>query len=1125
MRRYLILLLAGILAVPTFSHSSALAINRSWDSGGSNDNWSNTSNWSPNGDPGGDDLFIGNLPAGQNQFTLVDFDYSIDTLSMSGGSSADTDGNQLDVNGLTSLATGSNALLRLRERTTGSPLFPQSLVTNTLTVGESSTVEMYDDSVLEVDSGLFTLRGTLVGNGELQLTDVVPSATSLFNNSGTLSVGIAPFGINPPARTLTINRSTPNARIDLDGDGTGVVSLQQNATLDNNVQIIEPFSGNLNMGPNSTVDMADAWQVDGNININSSEFFLTAPATITGGLLGLDSSGVITLDEADEELHFDAPLLSGGTVANSGTITFNEDAQFSSSGDFQMNGASASMVVNSNVTISQDGFNLDGNGTATNVIDINQGGRLDLVGAPELRVDNVININGGELVLRDYFLEFNNLVVLNSTPTSSAKILSEFGPGNSPHNLGDGVGTGDARLNVVGNGVSEIEVPASNEVFVFESDALVDVALGSTLEINGLLTIMPGAQVTGEGVFRTGRLGILEGDTTIDVATIDFDYGLNTNISFPDHFIGGHLTINADAIEETDSGFDGDMEVRFDDNVLSPYNGRLTMNVPGGWRFNSGTITLDLISGSAPSMLSGDRVTIGSAATLVADGQGIIVDAPFTLEGNLSIPDPNHILNSTGPLGGPRLENRIEGGSITGLGSLGLIDSNLAGFGSINPEINAANSSRITADDGTLNINGNIENVGELVVTDDGVLNVALPWTTSDTDTGLELQGGEVSGASINNIGNGIRGHGLVTAQIFNLGTIRAEGGGTLIFDPTTGSNTYNQSSSQGDFIADTADLILRNPGGTQSTFGEVQVGSGQEISIEGFRLNYEPGARLFITEGTYRTQDRFSFDGILDIAGTTPSRIVVESSFTTVFLSDTDADLDADLELDVPIAAIVPGASFSGAGALIILDGSRLHLQDGANVGVAVENQGSISPGASNFDNAGMVTVDAFEQTTTGILQADISGVAPGTFDLLTVDNNALLDGTLEVNLFDGFEPILGNSFTILETTFGNVGGTFDNLDFPIFNGLTFGVVYNPQSVVLQVVQSADVDMDGDVDGIDFLIIQSTNPSLIPLWESQYGYSSSHVAAVSSVPEPSTIVLALLMTVASGLRRVRTTS
>ncbi|MGI9428484.1 MAG: hypothetical protein ACR2NM_07495, partial [Bythopirellula sp.] len=72
---------------------------------------------------------------------------------------------------------------------------------------------------------------------------------------------------------------------------------------------------------------------------------------------------------------------------------------------------------------------------------------------------------------------------------------------------------------------------------------------------------------------------------------------------------------------------------------------------------------------------------------------------------------------------------------------------------------------------------------------------------------------------------------------------------------------------------------------------------------------------------------------------------------------------------------------------------------------------------------------------------------------------------------------------------------------------------IYDDDHVELSVINSsmsADVDLDGDVDGNDFLWIQRTEPSLISLWESQYG-STAPLAAAQAVPEPATLLMALL--------------
>lgn len=86
--------------------SAASAINLSWDDGGgfpSAKDWGNIQNWDPNQLPTGDDIFIGDLAAAQNDTTIIDQDFSIASLLLSNGADADTSGNRLDVSGDISL--------------------------------------------------------------------------------------------------------------------------------------------------------------------------------------------------------------------------------------------------------------------------------------------------------------------------------------------------------------------------------------------------------------------------------------------------------------------------------------------------------------------------------------------------------------------------------------------------------------------------------------------------------------------------------------------------------------------------------------------------------------------------------------------------------------------------------------------------------------------------------------------------------------------------------------------------------------------------------------------------------------------------------------------------------------
>ncbi len=158
------------------------------------------------------------------------------------------------------------------------------------------------------------------------------------------------------------------------------------------------------------------------------------------------------------------------------------------------------------------------------------------------------------------------------------------------------------------------------------------------------------------------------------------------------------------------------------------------------------------------------------------------------------------------------------------------------------------------------------------------------------------------------------------------------------------------------------------------------------------------------------------------------------------------------------------------------------------------------------------------FTQTAAGTLIVDLGGILAGEFEVLSVEGDAALAGTLDIDLAGVFEPALGNSFEIFTAPNGAITGQFDTIDFPVLAGLEFDIVYNAQSVVLEVIASSgglegDFDFDGDVDGADFLVWQR-GESPDPLsetdlndWQTNYGSPGSLSEISTAVPEPATVL------------------
>lgn len=136
------------------------------------------------------------------------------------------------------------------------------------------------------------------------------------------------------------------------------------------------------------------------------------------------------------------------------------------------------------------------------------------------------------------------------------------------------------------------------------------------------------------------------------------------------------------------------------------------------------------------------------------------------------------------------------------------------------------------------------------------------------------------------------------------------------------------------------------------------------------------------------------------------------------------------------------------------VIVGETGTVRGNGRIDADVTNTGQLAPGLS----AGQLDIIGnYTQLAGGTLSIEIGGNNPGIdHDYLYIFGAANLAGTLDVGLLDGYQFSFGESFDILYAS--TVFGAFDSLLFPIFNGMTFDIAYDLNTVRLTVVSAVPV-------------------------------------------------------------------
>jgi len=370
------------------------------------------------------------------------------------------------------------------------------------------------------------------------------------------------------------------------------------------------------------------------------------------------------------------------------------------------------------------------------------------------------------------------------------------------------------------------------------------------------------------------------------------------------------------------------------------------------------------------------------------------------------------------------------------------------------------NRGNIIVSAGTMRLVGTgltpVTNNGTITIGVDGTLN--LPSGTFDNKSASEPMGTTVlidNSGTINMMG---------TTILNNRGVITNNGGSRIIGIKRSLRNLETGTLTNAGLI-NVEDFGSFDNDGIASNDGQILISSFGSMSLRetGTFANNAPGLITIESDGDLVvSSDTTVNSGNIINSGT----LKIDAIFTNLGTIVNDNEIDDDV--------FSFGAELVNSGGILAGINTK-HDFD-------FSNASTLAPGnaASTFGIYKFGSFTDYTQEATGVLEIEIGGTIVGNlYDQVTVGGNVTTAGTLNVSLVNGFEPAIGDSFTIILQQ-GNISGTFDTVNLP---NLPVGKLWddvsysNTGGVVLTVISDPLLSIT-DVQGGSKKAFLAPNPS-----------------------------------------------
>ncbi len=916
--------------------------------------------------------------------------------------------------------------------------------------------------------------GTFVNNATLE-------NTSLFNNTGTLTIAAAGTMLNLGTYT---------------NEGT----IENNGTITNNGTLNNPllFTNNGNYTNNNIFNNT------GTLNCNG--VYTNTVAFSNVGIINIETQGTLTISETIDNQATGSITNSGtvtinalGTLNNFGTIN-NTNATFTNAGTV-VNNTNANFEVTDNTpmhlfrnqaTFTNHGtltLTLASSSSNTNTGTINNTGVFDIPNDSYFPNQGTI-ANHGVFTINSVL--FNDGVFLNTNEFNG----SYEGSGSFAN---EGITTGHIVIRDFGllTNTGTIITKRISMYFdsqTFTNEGIVKIYGGETgfrfsrkIVNNNIIEILP------DGIAGMANDTFINNGTILNkgtLSTIAFGFPvLSTLHNSETGVIDNRATL---VIDVSDNGMPSTL---INDGAIIN-TGTYTNN---GALVNNGTITNSNALNNGGSIAIEAMGTLSTSGTTSNQSTGSITNAGTitTLELGTFTNAGTITMGTTGTLSTSGTASNQATGSITNSGTVttlalgtlnnfGTLNNTNATFTNAGTVVNNTNANFEVTDNTSMHLFRN-----QATFTNHGTLTLTLASSSSNTNTGT------INNTGVFNIPFSFPNQGTIANHgVFTINNTLINDGVFLNTNEFNGS--YEGSGSFANEGITTGHIVIRDFGlltntGTIITKRISMYFDSQTFTNEGIVKIYggETGFRFsrkivnnniieILPDGIAgMSNDTFINNGTILNKGTLSTIAFGSPVLSTLYNSETGViDNRATLVIDVsdngmPSTLINDGAiintgTYTNNGALVnngaftnnnIFDNSGILNNTGTlnNIGVLsgnntshtedFTNAGTLSPGNSpgtyTFNNN-------YLAQTTASLQIELENAT--TFDIVTVNGTAAIDGTLEVTLLNNYLPVVGDSFTFL--TGNTLTGTFTNTLLPtLTNNRSWTIDYTPTSVALTVI------------------------------------------------------------------------